>query len=51
IPDPILHLRRKHASIDEFPACCHLISDDCEYEQLPSEALEAARVLRRWKIR
>ena len=28
--------------MDEFPFCCHLVSD--EYEQLSSEALEAARI-------
>jgi large subunit ribosomal protein L10e len=28
--------------VDEFPFCCHLVSD--EYEQLSSEALEAARI-------
>lgn len=33
---------RKRASVDEFPFCCHLVSD--EYEQLSSEALEAARI-------
>src|SRR5262249_23469889 len=32
----------KRASVDEFPFCCHLVSD--EYEQLSSEALEAARI-------
>jgi large subunit ribosomal protein L10e len=35
-------LGRKRASVDEFPFCCHLVSD--EYEQLSSEALEAARI-------
>ena len=33
---------RKRASVDEFPFCAHLVSD--EYEQLSSEALEAARI-------
>lgn len=33
---------RKRASVDDFPFCCHLVSD--EYEQLSSEALEAARI-------
>ena len=33
---------RKRASVDEFPYCVHLVSD--EYEQLSSEALEAARI-------
>jgi len=35
-------LGRKRASVDEFPFCAHLVSD--EYEQLSSEALEAARI-------
>lgn len=38
----IFDLGRKRASVDEFPYCCHLVSD--EYEQLSSEALEAARI-------
>ena len=38
----IYDLGRKRASVDEFPFCCHLVSD--EYEQLSSEALEAARI-------
>ena len=38
----IFDLGRKRASVDEFPFCCHLVSD--EYEQLSSEALEAARI-------
>ncbi|KAE9387786.1 ribosomal protein L10e [Gymnopus androsaceus JB14] len=45
VPDPkirIFDLGRKRASVDEFPFCCHLVSD--EYEQLSSEALEAARI-------
>jgi large subunit ribosomal protein L10e len=35
-------LGRKRAKVDEFPLCVHLVSD--EYEQLSSEALEAARI-------
>jgi large subunit ribosomal protein L10e len=35
-------LGRKKARVDEFPLCVHLVSD--EYEQLSSEALEAARI-------
>lgn len=45
MPDPkirIYDLGRKRASVDDFPFCCHLVSD--EYEQLSSEALEAARI-------
>merc|ERR1712059_342 len=45
VPDPkirIFDLGRKRASVDEFPFCCHLVSN--EYEQLSSEALEAARI-------
>lgn len=45
VPDPkirIYDLGRKKASVDDFPFCCHLVSD--EYEQLSSEALEAARI-------
>ncbi|BEI92011.1 uncharacterized protein CcaverHIS019_0408310 [Cutaneotrichosporon cavernicola] len=45
VPDPkirIFDLGRKKASVDDFPFCCHLVSD--EYEQLSSEALEAARI-------
>lgn len=38
----IFDLGRKRASVEEFPYCCHLVSD--EYEQLSSEALEAARI-------
>lgn len=38
----IFDLGRKRASVDEFPFCVHLVSD--EYEQLSSEALEAARI-------
>jgi len=36
----LLHCKR--ASVDEFPYYCHLVSD--EYEQLSSEALDAARI-------
>ncbi|KER31400.1 hypothetical protein T265_12975, partial [Opisthorchis viverrini] len=45
VPDPkirIYDLGRKKADVQEFPLCVHLISD--EYEQLSSEALEAARI-------
>jgi large subunit ribosomal protein L10e len=45
VPDPkirIFDLGRKKASVDEFPLCVHLLSD--EYQQISSEALEAARV-------
>jgi len=45
VPDPkirIYDLGRKKASVEDFPFCCHLVSD--EYEQLSSEALEAARI-------
>jgi len=45
VPDPkvkIFDLGRKKAGVDEFPLCVHLVSN--EYEQLSSEALEAARV-------
>jgi len=45
VPDSkirIYDLGRKKASVDEFPHCVHLVSD--EYEQLSSEALEAARI-------
>jgi large subunit ribosomal protein L10e len=38
----IFDLGRKRASVDDFPFCAHLVSD--EYEQLSSEALEAARI-------
>ena len=38
----IFDLGRKRANVDEFPFCAHLVSD--EYEQLSSEALEAARI-------
>merc|ERR1712137_1456511 len=42
VPDPkirIFDLGRKKASVEDFPLCVHLVSD--EYEQLSSEALEA----------
>ncbi|CAH8649464.1 unnamed protein product [Dicrocoelium dendriticum] len=45
VPDPkirIYDLGKKRADVEEFPLCVHLISD--EYEQLSSEALEAARI-------
>lgn len=45
VPDPkikIFDLGRKKADVDEFPYCVHLLSD--EFEQLSSEALEAARI-------
>jgi len=45
VPDPkirIFDLGRKRAPTDDFPFCCHLVSN--EYEQLSSEALEAARI-------
>lgn len=45
VPDPkirIFDLGRKKASVDDFPACVHLVSN--EIEQLSSEALEAARI-------
>merc|ERR1712219_21768 len=45
VPDPKIHifdLGRKRANVDEFPLCIHLVSN--EYEQLSSEALEAARI-------
>ncbi|CCE83081.1 Piso0_002857 [Millerozyma farinosa CBS 7064] len=45
VPDPkirIYDLGRKKASVDEFPLCVHLVSN--ELEQLSSEALEAARI-------
>ncbi|THV64551.1 ribosomal protein L10e [Aureobasidium pullulans] len=38
----IFDLGRKRAGVDEFPLCIHLVSN--EYEQLSSEALEAARI-------
>eukprot|EP01053_Blabericola_migrator_P005608 Blabericola_migrator_1__5607@NODE_2852_length_2285_cov_229_954013_g1788_i0_p2_GENE_NODE_2852_length_2285_cov_229_954013_g1788_i0NODE_2852_length_2285_cov_229_954013_g1788_i0_p2_ORF_typecomplete_len223_score50_88Ribosomal_L16/PF00252_18/7_2e52_NODE_2852_length_2285_cov_229_954013_g1788_i014752143 len=45
VPDPkirIYDVGRKKADVDEFPSVAHLVSD--EYEQISSEALEAARV-------
>lgn len=45
VPDPkirIFDLGRKKAKVDEFPCCIHLISK--EWEQISSEALEAARI-------
>ena len=45
MPDPkirIFDLGRKRATVDDFPLCIHLVSN--EYEQLSSEALEAARI-------
>ncbi|XP_037007136.1 60S ribosomal protein L10 isoform X2 [Artibeus jamaicensis] len=45
VPDAkirIFDLGRKKAKVDEFPLCGHMVSD--EYEQLSSEALEAARI-------
>ncbi|KAL3416359.1 ribosomal protein L10e/L16 [Aspergillus fumigatus] len=45
VPDPkirIFDLGRKKASVDDFPLCVHMVSN--EYEQLSSEALEAARI-------
>ena len=45
VPDAeirIFDLGRKKAKVDEFPLCGHMVSD--EYEQLSSEALEAAYI-------
>ncbi|KAF1988794.1 ribosomal protein L10e [Aulographum hederae CBS 113979] len=45
VPDPkirIFDLGRKRANVDDFPLCVHLVSN--EYEQVSSEALEAARI-------
>lgn len=45
VPDAkirIYDLGRKKASVDDFPLCIHLVSN--ELEQLSSEALEAARI-------
>ncbi|CEM08609.1 unnamed protein product [Vitrella brassicaformis CCMP3155] len=45
VPDPkirIYDVGRKKADVDEFPGVVHLVSD--EYEQISSEALEAARI-------
>ncbi|GAN09931.1 60S ribosomal protein L10-1 [Mucor ambiguus] len=50
VPDAklrIYDLGRKKASVDDFPLCVHLVSN--EYEQLSAEALEAA--LRRCKYK
>uniref|UniRef100_A0A915CVA2 Large ribosomal subunit protein uL16 n=1 Tax=Ditylenchus dipsaci TaxID=166011 RepID=A0A915CVA2_9BILA len=44
-PDPkirIFDLGKKRATVDEFPCCVHLLSN--EQEQISSEALEAARI-------
>lgn len=38
----IFDLGRKRATVDEFPLCVHLVSD--EYQQISSESLEAARI-------
>ena len=38
----IYDLGAKKTPVDQFPLCVHLVSD--EYEQLSSEALEAARI-------
>ena len=46
VPDAkirIFDLGRKKAKVDEFPLCGHMVS--YEYEQLSSEALEAALYL------
>ncbi|GMG20829.1 unnamed protein product [Ambrosiozyma monospora] len=45
VPDAkvrIFDLGKKKATVDEFPLCVHLVSN--ELEQLSSEALEAARI-------
>merc|ERR1712076_239662 len=45
VPDSKVHifdLGRKKARVDDFPLSVHLVSD--EYEQISSEALEAARI-------
>ncbi|XP_065317388.1 large ribosomal subunit protein uL16-like isoform X2 [Gordionus sp. m RMFG-2023] len=45
VPDSkirIYDMGKKRASVMEFPLCIHMVSD--EYEQLSSEALEAARI-------
>lgn len=45
VPDAkirIYDVGKKRADVDELPAVVHLVSD--EYEQVSSEALEAARV-------
>ncbi|VFV43172.1 60s ribosomal protein l10-like, partial [Lynx pardinus] len=38
----IFDLAWKKAKVDEFPLCGHMVSD--KYEQLSSEALEAAHI-------
>jgi len=46
VPDPkimIYDVGRKQAASEEFPLCIHLLSG--EYEQISSEALEAARIV------
>ncbi|CDS10363.1 Putative 60S ribosomal protein L10-A [Lichtheimia ramosa] len=45
VPDPklrIYDLGKKKASVDAYPLCIHLVSN--EYEQLSAEALEAGRI-------
>ncbi|XP_053209876.1 60S ribosomal protein L10-like [Panonychus citri] len=45
VPDAkirIFDLGRKRAKVDEFPLCIHMVSN--EFEQISSEALEAARI-------
>ncbi|XP_050633871.1 60S ribosomal protein L10-like isoform X3 [Macaca thibetana thibetana] len=45
VPDAkirIFDLGQKKAKVDEFPLCGYMVSD--KYEQLSSEALEAARI-------
>lgn len=45
VPDAkirIFDLGKKKATVEDFPLCVHLVSD--EYEQLSSEALEAGRI-------
>ena len=45
MPDPkirIYDLGRKKASVEDFPCCVIMVSD--EIEQLSAEALEAARI-------
>lgn len=45
VPDSkirIFDLGKKKATVEDFPLCVHLVSD--EYEQLSSEALEAGRI-------
>jgi len=46
VPDPkirIFDIGLKEANVNDFPACIHLLSG--EYEQISSEALEAARIV------